>query len=86
MLVTVGLAIGSTLTYLQLNFATAADVEKMQADVTDIKAIVLADSIQRKMFRMCDSPDNRELAKTIAKMRHDYQILTGDVLGWVCTP
>ena len=86
MLVTVGLAIGSTLTYLQLNFATAADVQQMQDDVTDIKAMMLADSIQRKMWRMCEDPQNAELARMIEKMRNDYHILTGDVLGWVCTP
>ena len=92
-LVDIGLIIGpivvamsSMFLYLNATFATAEDVSKMQSDVTDIKAMMLADSIQRKMWRMCEDPQNAELARMIEKMRNDYHILTGDVLNWVCTP
>ena len=67
--------------YMFTTFATAADVD-------EIKAIVIGDSIQRKMWRVCDNPhiSHTELKRQIAKERARYREVTGYALDWICTP
>ena len=71
--------------YLSTEFASASDVEQLQGDVSEIKAMVTADSIQRRMMRYCDN-HSPELKLRIETERLAYQITYARTLEWICEP
>ena len=77
MLATVITAVGMLAGYMHVTFARASDV-------TDIKAIVLEDSIHRRMYRYCEQGQNAELKRRIDQQLAEYRRVTGLQLGWVC--
>ena len=86
MLATVALAMGSMVTYLNLNFATASDMQQVEDKLDEIGALTLGNQIRAMMWEACDNPDNEVLAAMIDEARRKYQLRTDDVFSWVCTP
>ena len=74
-------AMGSGFTFMFTTFATAADMD-------ELKSIVIAEGIQRKMWRLCDNAgkDHTELKRQIGKDQARYQQLTGFTQAWICKP
>lgn len=85
MLLTVLLATGSLASYMHLNFATAADLGRVEAELSEINAIALGNQIRAMMYEFCKDSSNPVLAEMIEKQRHKYQVRTGEVFRWVCT-
>lgn len=79
-LILVIISMGTGFAFMFTTFATAADMD-------DLKAIVIAEGIQRKMWRVCESSsDTKQVKRQIAKDQARYQQLTGFQQEWICTP
>lgn len=70
-------ATASVLTYMHLNFASAADM-------SELKEIVVSQNIQRLMWRACDKLDNDELKRRIEYDRAAFLRDFGHGIEWVC--
>ena len=84
-LVVIIATLGSGFVYLSTQFASAGDVEILQSDVSEIKQMVTADAIQRRMMRYCTTPNN-ELRLRIEANRLAYEASYGYSIEWVCEP
>ena len=71
-------ATASVLTYMHLNFASASDM-------SELKEIVVAQNIQRMMWRFCDNPASDELKRRIEFDRAMFERSFGHKLDWACT-
>ena len=85
-LVPVVVAVASMFTYLQLNFASAADMQRVEDQLAEINAIALGNQIRSMMFEFCKDNSNEVLAAMIEEQRHKYHVRTEVVFPWVCTP
>jgi len=84
-LVVILMALGAGFAWLSTEFAAASDVEMLQSDVSEIKQMVTADAIQRRMMRYCESV-NAELKLRIEANRLAYEANYGYAVEWVCDP
>ncbi len=69
----------SVLTYMHLNFASAADM-------SELKEIVVTATIQRMMWDWCKESDRADLKHRIEADRADFARDFHHPIEWVCTP
>ena len=86
MVATVAMAMGGMVTYLNMNFATAADMQQVEEQLGELNALALGNQIRAMMYEMCKDPDNEVLAAMIEEQRHKYHVRTESVFPWICTP
>ena len=67
----------TALTYVHLNFASASDF-------VELKQIIIAENIQDRMWRACDTSNNSELLRRIEAERAEFKAEFGQTVEWVC--
>ena len=77
--------LAGAIAFVFLNFASAADMKRVEDKIDTLNSLVLGSQIRDMMFSACaQDPRNQALMDMIADMRNKYLLTTGKEYPWVC--